>query len=445
MSAKKIDRSQWPGQRSKKTPANKVSQPKTHFFVLGRQPFLSLAELASVLFHYDVETRQVEFSDSVALVESPRDIDSSQVLNTLGGVLKAGRIIGELSVPSAENIYDLLQQNGFVTALAQHERQVTLAISLYVTGNVPDFSRRDKADFVEQISKTLKSKLREQEISCRYLTWQGSPEGKPITTAQLLRAKALEFGLEICLVRKPDRLLVGVTEAIQDLEAFAKRDIQKPYRRTEQGLLPPKLARILVNLARAPNDCVLLDPFCGSGVVLMEALQLGLNVVGNDSAPDALQATQANVQWLYQNQQDLPDLSKNRFLLQDARKLVGRIEPLSVDCIATEPYLGPPLKEPASPLEAARILKMLKPLYLETLAELRILLKPGGRLAMVFPRIASKNKGFGLDLTREIELMGYRTRDPLEPMGLPNAPSSLIYARQGQRVQRQVCILENPH
>lgn len=46
--------------------------------------------------------------------------------------------------------------------------------------------------------------------------------------------------------------------------------------------LHPKLARALVNLSRVPTGGVLLDPFTGTGGVLLEASHVGLRPVGAD-------------------------------------------------------------------------------------------------------------------------------------------------------------------
>src|SRR6266702_7071362 len=46
--------------------------------------------------------------------------------------------------------------------------------------------------------------------------------------------------------------------------------------------LHPKFARALVNLARVPMAGTVLDPFCGTGGVLLEAAAVGLRGVGID-------------------------------------------------------------------------------------------------------------------------------------------------------------------
>lgn len=442
----KNPRANWPGNKEVQEPL------RSYYFVLGRQPLISLAELAAVLKHQGIEPKEITWGDSVAFVEKRGELDTAQILKKLGGTIKSGRVLlspAPLTANAAlENIPELvwqtLQAGGIVDSLVEQEKRATFAMSIYVTAEKEDVPVSDRRELIEMMNKLAKSKLSELGSSCRYLEWTGSGKAEPISSAQLMRTHTIEKGVEVCLFWGDDDISIGITEAVQDLESYAKRDIQKPYRRTTEGLLPPKLARMMVNLSKQSSDGLLLDPFCGSGVLLMEALQLGLNVVGSDLEPDAVDATQVNVKWLYNNAEGLPDASKNQFFLHDARRLTERIKPLSIDCIATEPYLGPPLKKPANPIEAASILKSLRPLYIETLAELRSVLRPGGKIVVIIPRFASQQgRGYSLDLTDEMLLMGYRILDPLEGLGISHPHPYLLYARANQRVQREIWILES--
>ena len=47
-------------------------------------------------------------------------------------------------------------------------------------------------------------------------------------------------------------------------------------------MLPPKLAQIIVSLSGTQPGQTVLDPFCGTGVVLQEALIMGAIVYGFD-------------------------------------------------------------------------------------------------------------------------------------------------------------------
>ncbi len=58
----------------------------------------------------------------------------------------------------------------------------------------------------------------------------------------------------------------------------------KPHKRPffYPGSMNPKLARCMVNLSRVKEGQLLLDPFCGTGGILIEAGLIGCKVVGSD-------------------------------------------------------------------------------------------------------------------------------------------------------------------
>lgn len=58
----------------------------------------------------------------------------------------------------------------------------------------------------------------------------------------------------------------------------------KPHKRPffYPGSMNPKLARCMVNLSRVKKGQLLLDPFCGTGGILIEAGLIGCKVVGSD-------------------------------------------------------------------------------------------------------------------------------------------------------------------
>lgn len=63
------------------------------------------------------------------------------------------------------------------------------------------------------------------------------------------------------------------TSFVQDIESYTARDQARPMRDARVGMLPPKLAQIIINLALSNNDITeVLDPFCGTGVVLQEGI-----------------------------------------------------------------------------------------------------------------------------------------------------------------------------
>ena len=86
---------------------------------------------------------------------------------------------------------------------------------------------------------------------------------------------------------------------VQDIDAYAKRDQARPARDAKVGMLPPKLAQVLINLCGPLEPgAVVLDPFCGTGVVLQEALLMGYRAYGTDISERMVEYSERNLKWL---------------------------------------------------------------------------------------------------------------------------------------------------
>jgi tRNA (guanine10-N2)-dimethyltransferase len=97
----------------------------------------------------------------------------------------------------------------------------------------------------------------------------------------------------------------------------------------------------MINLAAVKSGELILDPFCGSGTVLLEALTLGYQARGFDREKNAIDNTNNNLIWYQRN---YPLLQAPLVELGRVEKLASRLEENSVAAIVTEPYLGPALK-----------------------------------------------------------------------------------------------------
>ena len=83
------------------------------------------------------------------------------------------------------------------------------------------------------------------------------------------------------LVAFEDIIYIAIEKYHLDKKHF--EDI-KPHKRPffYPGSMSPKLARCMVNLSRVKAGQLLLDPFCGTGGILIEAGLIGCKVVGSD-------------------------------------------------------------------------------------------------------------------------------------------------------------------
>jgi tRNA (guanine10-N2)-dimethyltransferase len=86
---------------------------------------------------------------------------------------------------------------------------------------------------------------------------------------------------EIRVLITDPKVYVGLKKAEVDRKGFEKRKVQyRPF--FSPVSLHPKIARTLVNLSCVKKNEKLLDPFCGTGGILLEAGFIGANVIGSD-------------------------------------------------------------------------------------------------------------------------------------------------------------------
>lgn len=206
---------------------------------------------------------------------------------------------------------------------------------------------------------------------------------------------------------------IGKTVAVQDFEDWNRRDYERPEINPQVGMLPPKIARIMCNLAISginSQELTILDPFCGVGTILMESLMLGCRALGQDINPKQVEKTRKNLAWLVKTYNLDP---KYDVKSQDARKISfsGKI-----DAIVTEVDLGPPVR--ASNL--ANVKKNLHALYLDCFRNWK---RSTQKVVIALP---------------DVEIV-----DKIIDMGYILEAGPFVYGRPQARVKRHILIFRN--
>ena len=203
----------------------------------------------------------------------------------------------------------------------------------------------------------------------------------------------------------------------------------------------------MVNLSQVKQNDALLDPFCGSGTVLQEAMLRNIeNISGSDISEKAIADTGRNLEWLRQKF-ELTNGTPNLFV-SDVKQLQEKISKNSVDVIVTEPYLGPPLRKELTADEMIALIKELEQLYIQAFTAFKSITKPTARIVMVFPLFKTIHGIYVLKILEELESLGFIRINPIpEKVSLfakvgPTARGSIIYQRSDQRVQREIFIFE---
>ncbi|WEL19402.1 methyltransferase domain-containing protein [Candidatus Nanohalococcus occultus] len=92
-----------------------------------------------------------------------------------------------------------------------------------------------------------------------------------------------------------DEIVVG--KVIEDIDRSLFQERTNDNREFSSPVsLDPVLARVLVNLSEAPPGSHVIDPFCGTGGILIEAGLCGIGVHGSDIQKEMVKGTRKNLE-----------------------------------------------------------------------------------------------------------------------------------------------------
>ncbi|MBI5765774.1 methyltransferase domain-containing protein [Candidatus Falkowbacteria bacterium] len=359
-----------------------------YIFILGKNPALSQAEILAVLPHLKI----IRKSDKFLVAESP-EIDCQPVLDQLGGTIKIGQVIS-----------DKLNKENIIKEIIGHKKEskINFGFSFYQVKPA-------------KIGLEIKSELKNRGISSRLVV----SREETLSSVVVTKNKCLEF------LVLPDFL--GLTGAVQKFEEYGLRDYGRPASDPFAGMLPPKLAKMMLNLSQAEKEDIILDPFCGSGTILTEAAALGYkNLIGSDRSEKAVKDTEENLKWIMEKL-NLADVNF-KITQVDVRRLSEKIK--SADAVVTEPYLGPALRGRPNESEIKKIVFELEKLYFSTFCQFKKILNQDGKIVIIFPEWHIENRVLSLNIFPQIQKQGFKRLDR----------GNLIYKRSGQKVWRLVTI-----
>lgn len=459
-----------------------------YFFILGNNPTLSVAEIAAVFTKrgFAPTERRLAWkgegcgwiNQDVFVLETDEEIDCEKVIKRIGGTIKIGKIVDEVDEKDDlnEKIIDLLEK--------QDKPKIKFGISFY--GNGRDAinrtsTKKKKEDFnIKKLAMQVKGDLKKGNIEGKWISAKFSND--PLSSVAIEGNKLIKKGVEVVLIENNNKILIGKTLAVQPFKELSYRDYNRPARDDRSGMIPPKLAQIMLNLTinnppqfplilrgegkkikthhneplqnknnhkiplsppfskeEGKGGKIIYDPFCGSGTILSEAILMGCKtIIGSDLSHKAVEDTKKNTQWMI-DKYKLGKINANIFQL-DSQKVSGYLRKPIVDAIVTEPYLGPQRGK----IAINRVRKQLERLYSNSLQEFKKILKPGGKIVMIWPIFRINKKSF--EINPRVE--GYEIINPLpedlrknKNIKLTNR-NTIVYGRPNQRVWREIVVLE---
>lgn len=375
--------------------------------ILGRQPTLSLAELESL---YGAENIKPFGKESALLKLPPTQIDFIRI----GGSMKLCKVLTEIESLNWREISKFISDKipDYISEIMPGK--IKFGISVYglrVSPNAVNATGLEVKKVCKKINRSMRVvPNKEMELN----------------SAQVLNNKLTdELGLELVVATNGKKTIIAQTTNVQDIDAYAARDQQRPARDARVGMLPPKLAQIILNMAQVKSGDKLLDPFCGTGVILQEALLMGCNAYGTDLEPRMIEYTLENLTWLI-------GPTSQKLEVGDATNFTWQ----NFDAIACETFLGRPFSTEPSPDKLREVIQDVNTIHRKFLKNIVGQARPGTRMCIAVPAWITNNGIKHLPVLDQLTDMGY-TRIRFVHSNMKD----LIYHREGQIVGRELVVL----
>ena len=161
-----------------------------------------------------------------------------------------------------------------------------------------------------------------------------------------------------------DKFVFGVKLAEIPAKPFVeRRPRRKPF--FHPSAMQAKLARCMVNLAKPRAGDLVLDPFCGTGSMLIEASLIGCRILGLDIQRRMARGTMRNLAHF--------EIKPEGIIVSDMRS-----PPLTkIDCAVTDPPYG---------ISSTTLKRTTKQIVEEFLTAIDELLSKGRRICMASPK-----------------------------------------------------------
>lgn len=416
-------------------------------FVLGRVYTLSLAELLAVLDNLGFPYRVAACSIEVVVIETEKQLDATKLQPRLGGVIKIIRLFDTFQKKGKEypsqtlvNYFTFKRINEY---FHEYSGKKQFGVSIYVLD--PALRFREESS---RIAFLIKKILQEEAQSVRAVIPQFPSQA--LSSVQVNENQILAKGAEIVIVCGNQKIFVGKTLTVQNYEDYGRRDYQRPARDEHSGMIPPKVAQSMINMSGAIKPLeYILDPFCGSGTLLQEAILLGYRAVGSDLDQIAIENSEKNLEWFRNRYRMAP----NRYKLfrAHAAEISGHLPNYKINAVVSEGTLGPMYgKLPKKP-EMQTNFKNLAKLYEQVFKEFKKFLPEGARVVLCLPayKVSMTDYEFmpSLDFATK---NGYTVLDPIPDSlrtkykFLKVTPrKTVVYDRKDQVVAREIVIFYN--
>ncbi|MCP4763962.1 MAG: methyltransferase domain-containing protein [archaeon] len=419
-----------------------------YIFILGSNWMLSLSEINHILQKEEYKGKIVDYSACSAIVEfKVGEINEKKIANlifALGGTQKICKIVDFIE---HRTFHEAFPQNieghpGIMIDARKHVEGILKDISYPIFGRIDKNAKYFVANsiypikFKSEYYKTLVNhflhftnktwvKLLKEKGARSALYYRYPDENiktgnlNPIYPHHFMKYELYTPNRkEIVYSLTEEGIYIGFSLNVSNSNEMKMIDEERPYINMK-GSIAPKFAKILLsfaNLQRPLGNRRILDPFCGTGTILLFAYIQGIQVFGADIEQKSISGTKNNLKWI-QNQLEKPlKINFNNNLIKsDIEDIPSKFDGIKFDGIVTEPILLPYFKDLPKYDQINEIIQnQTIPTYRRAFISFKKVLKKNSRVCITSPSVITLDGGrIIVDLNEIVKGLGYRRIDVL--------------------------------
>ncbi len=323
--------------------------------------------------------------DSVFVLSNYKKNQVVSRFNRMGGSQKVAKVIDVVLYTAEEfTIVSKLIIDKLVDLLLRFSDQnVNLKfVKINFYGNVENL---DSA----VLNRLVKEQVKKHDVKLKFVGQIKKPVGNSATSAKVLKRGGVE--INVTIDNASLSVVFSETIAVQNYKLFEILEYQRPERDMKIGMMPIKLAFIMLNLAKLKKDMGFWDPMVGLGTLIMAGQLFNVYAYGSDIDKNALRKAEANMLWFIRTglvQQpryrlfrfDVTKEMRSNKILRDIIRY-GRF-----DAIVTEGYLGDARYKPFNNKKhAVTAIRKLENLYVKLLRNTSSGILPGKMIVFTTP------------------------------------------------------------
>ena len=260
------------------------------FFKLGRNKELAKAEISTIFEKAGINRKINYFQWKEFLfvnIEKKEEQNILRKIRETGSVVKVGCCFAKCG--SETEVREIIQEknNQIINKFSGKKEKIKFSINLQI-------EQLKQKTISEIVRKEILKIAKDRRVEVKIIPKKGySLELSPY---QYHKENMPKRGVELVIFGIKSKIYLGETKWVTNPFFDIKLDEGRPERLFTHGT-SIKIARSLINLTNTKNDGKIVDPFSGTGTLLIVGLLQNYDVIGFEKDPKCVRVAKTNIRW----------------------------------------------------------------------------------------------------------------------------------------------------